>query len=42
MDIGNRSYVLDGDNLRFGINKDLGFHLLIEKKILEEFQKFHP
>ncbi|MEC8313800.1 MAG: sulfate adenylyltransferase subunit CysN [Verrucomicrobiota bacterium] len=25
MDIGNRSYVLDGDNLRFGINKDLGF-----------------
>ena len=25
MDIRNRSYVLDGDNLRFGINKDLGF-----------------
>ena len=24
-DIRNRSYVLDGDNLRFGINKDLGF-----------------
>ena len=25
IDIGNRAYVLDGDNLRFGINSDLGF-----------------
>ena len=24
-DIGRRSYVLDGDNLRLGINADLGF-----------------
>ena len=25
IDIGNQAYVLDGDNLRFGINNDLGF-----------------
>lgn len=32
MDIGNRSYVLDGDNLRFGINKDLGFSSVDRKE----------
>ena len=38
---GVRSYILDGDNLRLGLNKDLGFN---EKdrieKILEGFQKW--
>ena len=32
MDIRNRSYVLDGDNLRFGINKDLGFSSVDRKE----------
>ena len=32
MEIGNRSYVLDGDNLRFGINKDLGFSSVDRKE----------
>ena len=31
-DIRNRSYVLDGDNLRFGINKDLGFSSVDRKE----------
>ena len=41
IDIGNRAYVLDGDNLRFGINSDLGFSTDDRKEILEEFLKFH-
>ena len=31
--------MLDGDNIRHGLCKDLGFLILIEKKILEELVK---
>ena len=30
------SYLLDGDNIRLGLNKDLGLQNQIELKILEE------
>ena len=39
-DRGIHSIVLDGDNTRLGINKDLGFSTRIEKKILDVWQKF--
>ena len=34
-EIGMHSIVLDGDNTRLGINKDLGFTKKIESKILD-------
>ena len=37
---GKLTYLFDGDNLRHGINKDLGFKKKIESRTLEEQVKF--
>ena len=34
-----KTYLLDGDNVRHGLNKDLGFDEKVELKIFEELVK---
>ena len=36
---GKLTYLLDGDNLRYGLNKDLGFKKKTELKTSEELEK---
>ena len=39
-DLQIHTTLLDGDNIRNGLNKDLGFTIQTELKILEELERF--